>query len=288
MDRDVYIVDRNCEPRGLSRLGPAQWARALGDDLVELWRDRHIVAFQVSADLKARYQHSVLGIVWSLLNPILMLLVLAMVFSQILQRRTLDMTFYLFAGMVPWQFFMQTLQQGSCCLIRKARLMEKVRINKLVFSVAGLVENFIVFTLVLVALQLLLMAALGMPVHVQMVLLPACMVILAGFTFGLTLFLMVVIIYFRDMEHITSVVLRGWYFLTPIIYPMDMINSPTVRRVLELNPMTHMIKLFRCCLYTGQWPTAGQWLVPAAIAAGALVVGYAAYRLRCDDLLYRL
>lgn len=288
MVQDVYIVDRTQEPRGWARLSPSHWARTVGEELRELWRDRHVIAYQVVSDLKARYQYSFLGVLWSLLNPILMLLVLAVVFSQVLQRRTVDMTFFLFAGLVPWTFFNRRVSAGSKCLVSRAALLSKLRINMLVFQVAGLLDEVITFVLTLGALLALLVGLLGMPVPVQAVALPACVAVLAVFSFGLSMLMMVLLIYFRDIEHLLDVVLRGWYFLTPVLYPLDRITNPVLLRVLHWNPMTHIVTLFRCCLYYGRWPSPQTWLAASGASLSVLIAGYVAYRLRSGDLLYRL
>jgi len=286
---DVYSVDRTRKRSALDWLNPLIWGRKVRRDLSELFRDRHVISYQVMANLKVRYQHSFLGVLWSLLNPILMLAVLAVVFAEILQRRTLEMTFFIFSGLVPFQFFSTQINQGSQCLLKRAGLLNKLRLNKLVFPMVGLVDGLVTLTLTLTALIVLLAVFLKMPLFPQMALVPLCMLILAGFTFGLSLLMMVLVIYFRDLEHILSVVLRAWYFLTPVLYPIDRISNPTVVTVLNLNPMTHVLYLFRCCLTPPiTWPTVSDWLVPACAAGAMLTMGYAAYKLREDDLIFRL
>jgi ABC-type polysaccharide/polyol phosphate export permease len=285
---DVYSVDRTRKRSALDWLNPLIWGRKVRRDLSELFRDRHVISYQVMANLKVRYQHSFLGVLWSLLNPILMLAVLAVVFSEILQRRTLEMTFYIFSGLVPFQFFNTQINQGSLCLLKRAGLLNKLRLNKLVFPMAGLVDGLVTLGLTLVALILLLAIFLKMPLLPQMALVPLCMLILAAFTFGLSLLMMVLVIYFRDLEHILSVVLRALYFMSPVLYRVEWIKTPGVNAVINLNPMTHMLILFRCCLTDGQWPTVWQWLIPTGIALVMLGLGYAAYKLREDDLIFRL
>ena len=286
---DVYIVDKQQKESRLNCLNPLRWAQVVRRDVGELlFRDRFVIGYQVVANLKVRYQQSFLGVIWSLLNPILMLGVLAVVFSQIMNRRTVDMTFYLFSGLVPWQFFNGLISTSGKTLVGKASILTKIRINKLVFPVANLIDGLITLMLTVVALLILLCLIFRMPLHPQLVLFPLAALVLVVFSLGLSLFLMVATIYFRDLEHMMSVVLRGWYFFTPILYPIDRITNPKILAALNLNPMTHILRLFQKCIYAGQWPTAMEWAIPSVIAVSMLVIGYITYKSREDDLIFRL
>ena len=285
---DTYVVDQSLSVSRWNWLNPLYAWKEIRRDIAALFRDRHIVGFLVITDMKVRYQQSFLGMIWSILNPILMLAVLVVVFSQVLQRRTVDMTFFLFSGLIPWQFFNSQVGSGGKSLIRRANLLTKIRINKLVFPVSGLLDGVINFILTTVALLILLMLVFRMPAHPQLALFPFCLVILAVFALGFSMIIMVLTVYFRDMEHIMGVVLRGWYFFTPILYPLERIKNPKMVALINLNPMTHMVNLFRCCFYAGRWPGQIEWIIPSVIAIVTMAIGYLLYKLRENELLFRL
>ena len=288
------IADAGVAQRPFSVLSPITWVRALSADIDALMRFRGALAYLVHSHLKIRYQRSALGFCWTLLNPLMMLSVLAVVFSTLLNRPLRSFTVYLFAGMLPWGFFSSLVLGGAQSLIRNETLVRRIYVPKLLFPMVVLVESAVNMVFAMAALFLLLLA-IRISVNVQLVLLPAAFVLLAAFALGVTLVLMVLNTFFRDIEHMLQVVLRVWYFASPILYePERIIAKSRIGAVLlRFNPLTYILDIFHCAFCSEgpdwpRWPAASTWLVASAFSFGFLLLGYGAYKLYEEKLAFRL
>ena len=218
-----------------------------------LVRYRALVESLVSRELKARYRGSVLGFVWSFVNPLLLLLTYTLVFTVILPNRQPDIQpffLFLFCGILPWTWFQASLSESSGVLIASANLIKKVLFPAEVLPTVCVLANLAHFLLGLPILLLFLAwqgklawtaVLLPLPILVQLVL-----------TLGLSLFLSALTVHFRDIQNILSHVLHLWFFATPVIYSYAAIAEGTpLRRALRLNPMTHVIVTYQQMLFHG-------------------------------------
>jgi ABC-type polysaccharide/polyol phosphate export permease len=218
-----------------------------------LVRYRALVESLVSRELKARYRGSVLGFVWSFVNPLLLLLTYTLVFTVILPNRQPDIQpffLFLFCGILPWTWFQASLAESSGVLIASANLIKKVLFPAEVLPSVCVLANLAHFLLGLPILLLFLAwqgklawtaVLLPLPILVQLVL-----------TLGLSLFLSALTVHFRDIQSILQHVLHLWFFATPVIYSYAAIAEGTpLRRVLRLNPMTHVIVTYQQMLFHG-------------------------------------
>lgn len=263
----------------LAGLSPAVWLGALGQDLADLGRFRHVLRNFVVTDLKVRYQRSVLGFLWTLLNPILMMGVMAVVFSQVMRLAEVkNYPLYLFSGFLPWIFFSSSIVSGSNSLLANEFLIKKVQVPKFLFPLRCLLVALVNLVLELVALCLLF-ALLGASFHVQLVLLPAAIVLLAAFALGIMFITMSLVSRYRDFEHIIGVVLQAWYFLTPILYPESMVRDYPA--LLTLNPMVYIVRLFHAAFYYSAWPDPMTCVAGVVSAFGMFLIGYGVYK-RCE------
>ena len=267
------------------RLPPLSWARTILTDLSRIKRDRFVLYFLIVNSLKVRYQRSTLGFLWALLNPVLMLTVLAIVFGQIIGRDIPDYPIYLFGGLIPFFAFNEALLSGSRSLITAEPLIRRTPIHKLVFPLAS-VSVAAVNLLATMAALLVVFLVLGAEVHVQLVLLPVAAAAMLVFSFGTALIAMTVVTYFRDFEHILSVFLRALYFASPVILMPHQLGKYAI--VMDLNPLTYFLKLFRCALYDGQWPAGHVWLIVAASAIASILLGYVLFKRFEHDFDFRL
>jgi lipopolysaccharide transport system permease protein len=216
-----------------------------------LYRSRALVLSLVSRELKARYRGSVLGFLWSFVNPLLLLLTYTLVFTVILPNRQPDIQpffLFLFCGILPWTWFQASLSESSGVLIASANLIKKVLFPAEVLPTVCVLANLVHFLLGLPILLAFLafngklgwMAlALPLPILVQLVL-----------SLGLSLFLAALTVHFRDIQSILHHVLHLWFFATPVIYSYAAIPEGTpLRRLLRLNPMTHVIVTYQQMLF---------------------------------------
>ncbi|MCA9929374.1 MAG: ABC transporter permease [Anaerolineales bacterium] len=209
-------------------------------------------------ELKARYKNSVFGVLWSLLNPLFMMLVYTMLFT-VLRPGNVIRTFYIFVlvGLVPWQFLSGTLQTGVVAITRDATLVKKVYFPRILLPMAALLSNFVNFLFAFAILLLFLfISGIGLTVHALWV--PVILVIQIVFVLGLSLILSALNVFYRDVNMILSVALMAWFFLTPIFYPFEDLarqasmlgySFDAVRVMRWINPMASIVDGYRTVLW---------------------------------------
>jgi ABC-2 type transport system permease protein/lipopolysaccharide transport system permease protein len=271
-------------PRSTRR--PGRWRAVLRADLRELKRFWPVVQNMVVQDLRVRYQRSVLGFFWTLLNPILMMVTLTVVFSQLLNEDWRVFVVYLFAGMVPWGLLAATLNDCAFCIIMNEGLIRKIFLPKLIFPLTRLLVNLTTFVLSLGAMFLLLIP-LGARLTPAMALLPVAILLFAMFALALGLIVATANTFYRDCSHLVSVLLQAWYFATPILYKIDRLK-PASQWKFWLNPAYPFIRMFQVIIQEGRWPSASLILLATAIAFATLGVGYATFKSCEDKLVFRL
>lgn len=273
-------------PRPRETWGQVGWITRIVDDRRQLARYWAVVTNMVGQELRVRYQRSVLGFFWTLLNPILMMFTLTMAFSQILNVREENYALFLFAGMVPWAFLSGCLNECAVCIISNEGLIRKIYLPKLVFPLARVLINLTTFLLSMASLFLLLIP-LGARPSWAMLALPVAVLLLTMFSLGLGLILATANTFYRDIGHLVSVVLQAWYFLTPILYRASSFPE-NLRARFWLNPAYPFVRLFQTIICDGMWPDLITLSVAAGIATVSLGIGYAAFKSNEDKLVFRL
>jgi lipopolysaccharide transport system permease protein len=245
----------------------------------DLFRYRELFGSLFRRDLRAKYKGSVLGLAWSLANPILLMLVYLFVFSVLWKAPATDLPHYwlfLLSGLPAWVFFATSLQAGSRSLLENANLIRKVRFPRQLVPLANVATqlvSFVVMLAIVIVLSLVYVPEgrdtvwLALPIAALVVLLVA----------GMALTVAAANAVYRDVEHIIAALLLPWFFLTPVLYSLDQIPGATTHPWFERlihwgNPLTPAIEALRAPLYFGQVPPAADtiYLVVAAIASLAL------------------
>lgn len=257
------------------------------DQLRELWQYRDLVRNLVIRDLKVRYKNSVLGIAWSWLNPLLMMIVYTVVFTVFFQRS--DIAYYpyfLMCGLLPWNFFNDAVLQATGSIVSNANLVKKVYFPRIVLPLSIVISNLVHF---LVAMPILFGLALigGAPLHWSVFLLPITILIQVVLVTGLSLILTTIHVFYRDVTHILRVLMLGWFFMTPVFYPINTvprqvhlgkISFDAQLWLRRLNPMASLVASYRDLLYWGH-PTGLDFLLRTALTAVvSLIVGYAFFQ----------
>ncbi len=221
--------------------------------MIELFRDtyryRELIWALALKELKIRYKRSVLGFLWALLNPALLMIVLTMVFATIMRFAIPHYAIFLLSVLLPWTFFSQSLSYAVESIVGNGDLIKKVRVAKLVFPMAAIVSNLINLGLSLIPLAILVVA-MRHPFYWTWLFLPVPLLALMLFTLGMTFFFAAANVYYRDVAHILQVLLSAWFYLTPIIYPLDLIPEKE-RWIFKLNPLIYVINGFRLSVYYG-------------------------------------
>jgi ABC-type polysaccharide/polyol phosphate export permease len=247
---------------------------------VREWREildsGHLLYNLVHRDLTVRYKRSVFGAAWTLLHPLLLTGILVIVFSHIFRFDVEHYEVYLLAGLLPWTFFSQTTVSSMMAIGWNGALMKRVRVPKSIFTLSTAISGLINLTISYVPL-LLIMLVRGVKFTPAMLFLPVCMAILAVFTFGLSLALSTIAVYFVDVREMFAVMLTAVMYLTPIIWPLKIV-PPKFQAVIRANPMYYLIELVRIPIHAGILPSLQLLGVGIALALGALLFGWLTFR----------
>jgi ABC-type polysaccharide/polyol phosphate export permease len=252
--------------------------------VVSTFRYRQLIWALALKELKVRYKRSVLGFLWALLNPALMMGVLTVVFSTILRFGIPHYAIFLLSVLLPWTFFSQSLSYAVESIVGNGELIKKVSVPKLVFPVAAVVSNIINLLLSFIPMALVVLA-MRHPFYSTWLYLPVPILALIIFTLGAAFFFAAANVYYRDVAHILQVVISAWFYFTPIIYALDFI--PANRQWLfKLNPIIYVINGFRLAIYYGQLPKWSSIAASFACAFIALFIGFAIFRKYQDDFVF--
>jgi ABC-type polysaccharide/polyol phosphate export permease len=239
--------------------------------LREIVQYRSLLRNLVARDLKVRYRRSVLGVVWTMLNPLLMMIVITVVFAEILRIPREHFNVYFLSAFLIWNFFAQTTAWSTACFQGYAPLIKKIYVPKAIFVLATVVSGLVNLVISLVPLALI-MLFVGHPFSKSLVFIPLPILLIAVFSLGVSLLLAPICIVFADVRQLYEVVLPMWMYLTPVIYPMDMVPD-AYRGLVNANPMTYFVEAFRAPVYAGQLPPASLIVASTLFAFAALAIG---------------
>jgi ABC-type polysaccharide/polyol phosphate export permease len=252
--------------------------------VVETYKYRELIWALALKEIKVRYKRSVLGFLWALLNPALMMVVLTLVFSTIMRFNIPHYSIFLLSVLLPWTFFSQSLSYAVDSIVGNSELIKKVAVPKLVFPMAAVISNVINLLLSLIPLAILV-PLLGHPFYWTWIFLPVPMLALIIFTIGMTFFFAAANVYYRDVAHIVQIILSAWFYLTPIIYSVEMLPEK-YRWIFKLNPIIYVVNGFRLSVYYGMLPQLKSVAASFACAFVALFIGFAVFRKYQDNFVF--
>lgn len=219
----------------------------------EIFLYRDALQQLISQNLILRYRRTVLGYFWTLLNPLLMMTVMAVVFANLFKADLKTFTVFLFAGMIPWNFFNSAVSQSAGSFIANEGIIKKVYIPKLLFPLSMTIALFVDSILAFVVLFVIILL-LGGTLSWALLFLPVAFILIFIFAFGLGVVAAIATVYFRDLQYIIIIGLQGLFFLTPIFYKKDDIFG-AVSWIINLNPVNPYISLFREPILNAQLPS---------------------------------
>ena len=224
----------------------------------ELDKNRFILKQLVTKDFKRKYRRSVLGIAWSVLNPLMMMIVMSVVFSFVFRADIENYPLYLILGNITFSFMSESTSQALMSFIDAAPLLKKVRISRFVFPVQKVLFALVNFTFSLVAVALVMLWFRVVPTW-HIIWLPVCLFLLVLFCSGIGLIVGSLAVFFRDVVHLWSVILTAWTYLTPIFWVPTQLaanGAPTwVMSIVELNPMYGFVTFMRDIFLWNQNPS---------------------------------
>ena len=252
------------------------------------WRYRYLLWNLVSRDFKLKYRRSVLGVVWSVLNPLLMCLVYWAVFSSLMDMRGSgidNFAVFLMCGQLLFNFFNESTNMGMGSVLGNASLIKKVYVPKFIFPISRVVSSFVNLLFSLAAI-ILVMLITRSPFHLTILLVWAPLVLLFLFTCGMALLLSALAVYFRDLQYLYGILTMAWMYATPLFYPISAL-PPFMVPVIKLNPLYHYINCMRCLVMYGTVPGPNTWIACIGSAVVMMGVGLAAFRkLQRNFILY--
>ena len=262
-----------------------------------LWASRELLANLTSREIRGKYKRTALGQLWSLGNPLALMFIYTFVFSVIFRVQPdpgepsgLDyFALWLLCGLLPWIFMATVLTSGMASLVENANLIQKVHFNRLVLplSLVGSTAYNWLFEMAVLIVALTIVGAMIVP---WLPLVLVTMALLAMFAAGLALMLSIVNVHFRDTQYFVTLVLQMWMYLTPIIYPISLVEEQsdkigglfgtnvTVADLYQLNPMTHFVTVFRRLLYDNRMPEAQEWAWCIGAALVSVALGLVVFR----------
>jgi ABC-type polysaccharide/polyol phosphate export permease len=217
-----------------------------------------------------------------MLNPLLLMVVYAVVFTTIMPAAQPNFSVFLLSGLLPWLYFSTSLMQGLMSVLVNQELVRKIRLPQAVFPLSVVGSNLVNFTLSLVPL-FAIMAALRQPFTPALLFLPAAALLLTLFCAGVTLLFATATVFFRDVRHLTEVLLQMLLYLSPVLYDLKQLGEHRTwwfqlfRLELRINPLSYLIPLVRDPVYYGRLPSLSTVAVALAWAAGALLLGFAVF-----------
>jgi len=247
-------------------------------NLKSLPRYRGLIQSLVARELKARYRGSVLGFFWSFINPLLLLLIYSFVFSVVLPARVEGLepyALFLFCGILPWTWFSSSILESANVLISGGNLIKKVLFPAEILPIVTVLANLVHFLLGLPILVIFLIWYQRVPDAAGLIWFPVVLLVQLVLTLGIALIVSALTVHFRDIKDILSNLVTFWFFATPIIYQMKDMPSELGRRLLNLNPFTHLAISYQEILFYrggfGHW----KWLVALGVASvGLFLLGY--------------
>lgn len=207
----------------------------------------------VRRDVKTKYRRSVLGILWSVLNPLGMMIIMSIVFSHVFRANIENFPVYLMCGQLIFNFFNEASTIAMSAILGNASLIKKVYVPKYLFPVSKVCSCFVNLVTSFIALVIVIIAT-GTPLSwtVILVVLPVLYVFL--FSLGMGLLLSALVVTFRDLQHLYGVLITAWLYLTPIFYPIDMLPN-WVKHIVHMNPIANIIEMFRDVVMYGIVPS---------------------------------
>lgn len=247
-------------------------------------KDIFILKQLVSKDFKIKYRRSFLGVAWSVLNPLLMMIVMAIVFTTIFaQGRNGSITpemypLYLIVGNVTFAVMSDSTSQALSSIIQASSLLKKVKVHRFVFPVQKVLFSLVNFAFSLIAVAIVMLWFRVVPTW-HLLLLPVCLILLMFFCMGVGLLLSAATVFFRDIMHLWSVVLTAWTYFTPIFWTTDYIlKMPHILRVLMYaNPMYNYLQFMREIFLFQTCPTPLEFGLCVAWAVIAMAIGYTVF-----------
>jgi len=256
------------------------------EELLALIKYRDLIYQLTRRDIVARYKRSVLGVAWTMLNPLGTMLIMVVVFSQVFKSAE-NYAAYVLTGVICWTMFSQSTTTAMNSMVWGSHLMKQIYLPRTAFVVSTILASLVNFVISLIPLGIIL-AISRIPFHPSALLLPIFMIFLFAFSLGVALLLSTIAAFFPDVADLYPVVLTAWMYLTPVIMPLNFYREILNGLLLYINPFYYIVNLFRILVIDGFVPHIQTWVATAVVSFGALIIGWIVFCKKADSIAYHV
>jgi ABC-type polysaccharide/polyol phosphate export permease len=257
------------------------------EELEAILSYRHLVLQFVRRDLLTRYKRSVLGVAWTMLNPLGTMLILTLVFSHAFGVSQEGYAAYVLSGLIAWNFFAQATNAATLHLVWGGSLLRRIYIPRTAFAVSATGTGLVNLILSLIPLVIVMLIT-GIELEWTILLLPIPILFLAMFALGIGLLVSALAVFFADIAEMYQIALTAWFYISPVIWTEEILPEAYSFWILRLNPMAYLINLFRAPIYEGRVPEFSEFLISGMIALVTLIVGWFFFTSKSDEFAYRV
>lgn len=257
-----------------------------------LWAFRGFILGSVKREFQSKYNNSLLGAAWNILNPLAMMLVYTVIFTEVMKARlpnvsnTFGYSIYLCAGLFVWNLFAEVVSRAQNVFIENANLLKKLNFPRLCLPTVIVLSSMVNFAIVFVLFLLFLLFSGNFPGMAFLGIFPL-LIILIAFAIGLGITLGVLNVFFRDVGQFFGIFLTFWFWLTPIVYPVQALGE-RFKPILAWNPMVGLVGAFQQIFLTGQWPEWGRLWPITLLAVVMCTVGMWMFRRHSGEMVDEL
>lgn len=257
-----------------------------------VWHYRGFVLGSVKREFQTRYRNSLLGAAWTVLNPLSMIIVYTVIFSQLMRARlpgvenNLAYSIYLCAGVLAWGFFSEVINRSQSVFLENANLIKKLSFPRICLPLIVVINAGINFSIILSIFLGFLLITQNFPGWALLAVIPVLLIQIV-FSVGLGIILGVLNVFFRDVGQFMGILLQFWFWFTPIVYPLAVLPE-SVRPLIAANPMAPLIAAYQGVFVYGQWPDWSTLLMPLLLAIALCVFAMRLFRKRAGEMVDEL
>ena len=244
---------------------------------------RPLLGELIARDIKTKYRKSVLGVLWTLLNPLFMMIILSVVFSNLFKFDVEYFPVYLLSGQLIFNFFNEATTNAMGAIVANGPLIKKIYVPKYMFVLSRIFSSSINLLASFTAM-IFVMLAMRVELHYTVLLAPIPLIFIVFFSLGVGLILSAITVKFRDIMHLYSVFVTALMYLTPVIYPMSILPE-WLKKIVLLNPITNILMMFRDVMLNNMLPSIGSILLAAVETAMVMVIGLYVFYKRQDTFI---
>ena len=243
----------------------------------ELYKYRELLKTNVKKDIRGKYKASFLGVLWSFVNPLLQVLVYAIVFPYIMRVKTDNYLIFLICGIIPWTWFITSVSNGACCINANGDLIKKVYFPRAILPISIVTSGLINFLISCVIILIFVLVG-GAGISWHLVFLPLIVIIQYMICLAVAFLVSSINVYIRDIEYIVAFCINMLFYATPILYSSQMFEGSMIMWLFKLNPMAHLINAYRDIFYVHQVPQLLSLAIVGVISLIILILCYLVFK----------